>query len=453
MIKNRQNNHTHVAFFMHALKQQLYVKVIKMKYLCIFFTILILSLSWINHVTADDAGALYVQKCGSCHKDNKKIRTFTPARYTSAQWRRFFDKNKHRRKKDISQIITSEELSDIKMYLISHSKDSAEPDVVGFSQDKYLWTAGTLAPKYMGWAKLYREIILPVFNMVTNGNITVKIYWGDVMGDDRSIIQKLESGELDIGGISGYGTSMICPEMSVLNLPFLFRTRGEFDYVISKMRHRFEKLMDRRGYVLLLMTEQDFDQIYTRTSRITHLEQFKGIKFGSWFGELEKVVLTRLGAKCSSSENENVNMYKHILQEKAVDAFIGPAIFVLSASMYTSVKYVHQIKIRYAVGTVVLRKEAWNTISPYYHKRINGYFQEYVEREFSEAVRRQNKRSINAMINYGIEDVKISPQALEEIKNATRPIWFDYADKMYPKEILNELLHHLIEYRNLKRDQ
>jgi TRAP-type C4-dicarboxylate transport system substrate-binding protein len=414
---------------------------------------LILSMSWVEHVIADDAGALFIQKCGACHRNNKKIKTFTPSRYTSAQWRRFFDKNKHRRKKDISQLITSEEISDIKMYLISHSKDSAEPDVVGFSQDKYVWKAGTLVPKYMGWAKLYREIILPVFTMVTNGNITVKIYWGDVIGDDRSIIQKLETGELDIGGISGYGTSMICPEMSVLNLPFLFRTRGEFDYVISKMRHRFEKLMDKRGYVLLLMTEQDFDQIYTRSSRITHLEHFKGVLFGSWYGELEKAVLSRLSAKISCPESSNVSMYKLILKQSTVEAFIAPAIFVLTANMYTSVKYVHQIKIRYAIGTVVLRKEAWNKISPYYHERMNGYFQEYVEREFSEAVRRHNKRSINAMINYGIEDVKIPQQALDEIIKATRPIWFDFADKLYPKEILNELLHHLQEYRSLKRDQ
>jgi TRAP-type C4-dicarboxylate transport system substrate-binding protein len=414
---------------------------------------MIIPLSWINIVIADDAGALFIQKCGSCHKNNKKIRSYTPARYTSAQWRRFFDKNKHRRKKDISNQISPEELSDIKMYLISHSKDSAEPDVVGFSQEKYEWKAGTLVPKYMGWAKLYREIILPVFNMVTNGNITVKIYWGDVIGDDRSIIQKLESGELDLGGISGYGTSMICPEMSVLNLPFLFRTRGEFDYIISKMRHRFEKLMDRRGYILLLMTEQDFDQIYTRTSRITHLKQFKGVHFGSWYGELEKVLLTRLGAKVICPESGNLSMYKLILEQSTVEAFIAPATFVLTANMYTSVKYIHQIKVRYAIGTVVLRKESWNKISPFYHERINGYFQEYVEREFSEAVRRYNKRSINAMINYGIEDVKFSYEALEKIKNATRPIWFDLADKLYPKEILYELLHHLKEYRSLKREQ
>jgi len=427
--------------------------VIKMKYLWVFFTILFLNQCFIDPVTADNSGALYIQKCGSCHKNNKNIRSFTPARYTSSQWRRFFEKNKHQRKKDISQLITLEEISDIKMYLISHSKDSAEPDVVGFSQDKYVWTAGTLVPKYMGWAKLYREIILPVFNMVTNGNITVKIHWGDVMGDDRSIIKKLESGELDLGGISGYGTSIICPEMSVLNLPFLFRTRGEFDYVISKMRPRFSKLMDRRGYILLLMTEQDFDQIYTRNSRITHLEQFKNLYFGSWYGDLERALLNKLGAKIMLPESSNVSMYKHILQQSNVEAFIAPAIFVLTANMYTSVKYVHQIKVRYAVGTVILRKESWNKISPYYHKLLNGYFQEYVEREFSEAVRRQNKRSINAMINYGIEDVKISPHALEELKNATRPIWYDYADKLYPKEILDELLHHLSEYRSLKSGQ
>jgi len=424
-----------------------------MKYILPTFFSLIITCACVNFSFASDARTLYVEKCGSCHKDNKKINPFAPVRYTSSQWRRFFDKNKHQRKKDISHLITPDERESIKTYLISHSKDSVEPDVVGFSQDKYIWKAGTLVPKYMGWAKLYREIILPVFTMVTDGNITVKIHWGDVMGDDNSIIQKLESGELDIGGISGYGTSLICPEMSVLNLPFLFHTRGEIDYVISKMRPRFEKLLEKRGYILLLLTEQDFDQIYTRTSRITHLEQFKGIRFGSWYGELEKNLISKLGAKVICPEKSSLNMYKIILQQNSVEAFIAPAIFVLTANMYTKIGYIHQLKVRYALGTVVMRKESWAKINPLYQERLYGHFKEYVEREFSEAVRRLNKRSLNAMINYGIQDVKFSPKDLNDIQNATKPIWFELADQLYPKEILHELLQHLQEFRNQMRTE
>jgi TRAP-type C4-dicarboxylate transport system substrate-binding protein len=402
---------------------------------------------------ADDSGTLFIKKCGSCHHNNNKIRSFTPSRYTTAQWRRFFDKNKHKRKKDISHLITVDERIAIRMYLMSHSKDSAEPDVIGFSQDKYVWTVGTLVPKFMGWAKLYREIILPVFNMVTEGNINVKIYWGDVIGDDRSIIQKLESGELDIGAISGYGTSIICPEMSVLNLPFLFKSRSEFDYVISKMGHQFDMLMDKRGYKLLLMTEQDFDQIYTRNSEIKNINDFKTIRFGSWFGDLEKNVLKKLGASVYCADENQRSVYKLIGQQHLVEAFIAPAIFVLSANMYKDLKYVHQIKIRYAIGTVVLRKESWNEISPYYQERIQGYFKQYVEREFSEAVRRDNKRSINAMIKYGMKDVHIPRKNLEEIKKVTRSLWFEQVDQLYPKEILTELLHHLETYRKLMREK
>ncbi|MBF0451977.1 MAG: TRAP transporter substrate-binding protein DctP [Candidatus Magnetomorum sp.] len=420
-----------------------------MKNILYILLLIFIACSWISIACANDSGAIFLQKCGSCHK---KIRSFTPARYTSAQWRRFFDKNKHQRKKDISHLITTEERSTIKMYLLSHSKDSAEPDVVGFSQDKYVWKVGTLVPKNMGWAKLYREIILPVFNMVTNDTISVKIYWGDIIGDDRSIIQKMESGELDAGGISGYGTSLICPEMSVLNLPFLFNTRGEFDYVISKMGHQFDMLMDKRGYKLLLLTEQDFDQIYSRHREITRLSHFSGMRFGSWFGSLEKSVLKQLGSEVISSEDER-SVYKLILQQHTVDAFIAPAMFVLSTNMYKDLHCIHQIKIRYANGTVVLRKEAWNAISPFYQERIQGYFKEYVEREFSEAVRRDNERSINAMIKYGIKDVKIEPKALEDIKNATKPLWFELADKLYPKEILFELLHHLEVYRKQMRER
>ena len=417
--------------------------------LLIFILIFYIQHAYSKELTNDDL-TLFVQKCGSCHKNNKRIRSFTPNRYTSSQWHRFFDKKKHQRKKDISHIISNQELERIKIYLISHSKDSAEPDFVGFTQDKYLWKIGTLVPKNMGWAKLYKEIILPVFEMVTDGNISVKIFWGNIIGDDYSVIKKLESGELDGGGLSGYGTTLLCPEMSVLSLPFMFNNYGEVDYIKKKMGPIFDSLMEKKGYKLILLTDQDFDQIYSRKLPMSCVEDFSKVKIGSWFGTIEKTLLKKLNSKIVYAlDNENV--YKLIQESYTVDTFIGPALFVLSTNINSNIKYVNQIKIRYAPGTVVLRNNVWNAISYTYKDRLLNNFKKYAEREFSEAIRRDNKRSINALIKYGITDVKMNSKELAKLKKISKEIWFELADKMYPTEVLNELLHHLEVYRSQMR--
>ena len=409
--------------------------------------LIILTSIFFTNARADDSGTVFVEKCGSCHKNSKKVRKFTPARYTSAQWRRFFDKNKHQRKKDIGDLITYEERDQIRMYLISHSKDSAEPDVIGFSRDNYIWDIGTMIPKNIAWAKLYREIILPVCNMIGDGNITINLHWGDLVGDDTNVIQKMESGELDGGGLSGYGTYLLCPEMSVLSLPFLFNTNGELDYVKKKMTPVFDKYMKKRGYKLLLLTDQDFDQVYSRKYEMSLLSHFSKSSFGSWFGTIEQKLLYTLKAKVLLPSKDR-NIYSLIHDQSKVDAFIGPAIFTLYTGAYTEIKYVNRFKIRYSPGSAVIKMDAWNEISPLYKKRFEGEFKEYIDREYSEAVRRDNKRAFNALIKYGIKEVKMDPKEFDKMKILIKPLWFEMADSLYPKEVLLELLNHLEVYRN-----
>ena len=56
----------------------------------------------------------------------------TPMTYTQSQWKGFFDRNKHKRKKDVwTEMFTPAELLDIKTYLINHASDSEQPETCG----------------------------------------------------------------------------------------------------------------------------------------------------------------------------------------------------------------------------------------------------------------------------------------------------------------------------------
>ena len=79
---------------------------------------------------ATDGEALFLEKCSSCHKDGGEAEAFAPVLYAAIQWERYFDKNKHKRKKDISALVTEDELSIIKQYLIDHAADSAQPVII-----------------------------------------------------------------------------------------------------------------------------------------------------------------------------------------------------------------------------------------------------------------------------------------------------------------------------------
>jgi len=70
-------------------------------------------------------------KCKECHWPDSEGKEVTPITYTQAQWKRFFEKDKHKRKKDISDQFTDEEILHIRTYLIEHASDSEQPETCG----------------------------------------------------------------------------------------------------------------------------------------------------------------------------------------------------------------------------------------------------------------------------------------------------------------------------------
>lgn len=74
----------------------------------------------------------FVSKCGQCHKEEGgEAAPFSPTKYASRQWERFFSRNQHQRKRDISDKVTEDELEIIKNYLINHAADSSQPEAAG----------------------------------------------------------------------------------------------------------------------------------------------------------------------------------------------------------------------------------------------------------------------------------------------------------------------------------
>ncbi len=86
-------------------------------------------------LTAADAYAggqdILISQCGACHRPGGEAPVFAPTKYASRQWGRFFERNTHKRKKDISSYFTSTELKRVKEYLINHAADSDQPVAIG----------------------------------------------------------------------------------------------------------------------------------------------------------------------------------------------------------------------------------------------------------------------------------------------------------------------------------
>ncbi|MBI5556053.1 MAG: cytochrome c [Deltaproteobacteria bacterium] len=73
-----------------------------------------------------DGGALFLQKCGSCHKKGGQAAPVNPADKAAVVWEKFFDRNRHA--PDISASISADEVKSVVEYLKKFAADSDRPE-------------------------------------------------------------------------------------------------------------------------------------------------------------------------------------------------------------------------------------------------------------------------------------------------------------------------------------
>ncbi len=313
---------------------------------------------------------------------------------------------------------------------------------------KYTWKYATLAPNGIGWATHIQNLLLPLIQERTGGDVRVKVYWGGVMGDDEDVLKKMRIGQIDGAGLSGQGVAMAIPEMTVLELPFLFNGYDEVDHIREKMMPVWDQLASKHGFFLVGLIDQDFDQIYSVNFDMTKLEHYKQSKFILWYGDLEAHLLSALGA---TALPVNVPEIATSLRQGVADATIGPAIWQVGSQLHSVFRYVNTSKIRYSPALIIQNKDDFedSKMVRNYKKMLLKERKAFTE-EFVSRVRADNEKCLKAMVQYGVILAQTSEEDLEEIARRTRPIWDEMAGKLYSRELLDEVQDILNQYRSSK---
>ena len=302
----------------------------------------------------------------------------------------------------------------------------------------------TLAPDGIGWAVYAKKYIVGAIEEATNHDVKFELYFGGVMGDDEDYITKMRIDQLQGAGLSASGTVMACPEIAVLELPFLFKDFNEVDYIRKKMRNRLYRLFEKNGYKLLILADQDFDKIFSTKNEIRSPKDFMKSRFVTWVGAVEYETLKSLG---SSPIPLNVPEIPSSVRSKIVNAMIAPPIWYVGTQLYTVTKSVTNCKMRYSPAAILFTMKSWNRIPQEYNKTIEEVMEKN-EVVFNDYGHDSNEKCLRAMIKYGLKEVKLTPGELEALKEKTRPVWDNLVGKVYSRELLNEILSYLEEYHS-----
>ena len=115
----------------------------------------------------------------------------------------------------------------------------------------------------------------------TAGRVTMKYFEGGQQGDERDFVRKIKLGQLDGAAVTAIGLAMIDESIRVLELPMMFKSAEELDYVADKMWPYFQKKFEAKGFRLNDRGEVGWIYFLSK-NKVESLDDLKGQKLWMW---------------------------------------------------------------------------------------------------------------------------------------------------------------------------
>ena len=302
---------------------------------------------------------------------------------------------------------------------------------------------GTVAPEGSPWHEAMLEIAQK-WKELSNGRVTLRIYAGGVVGDEKDMLRKIRIGQLHATALTSGTLKDIVPDIEVLSFPMLARTDGELDYVIEKLGPEFEARLAEKGFKVLIWSTVGWVHFFTKEPVITP-DDMKKRKLFFWGSDTAYEELLKTTG--FNPVPLAITDLLPSLQTGLVDSFAAPPTAALSFQWFAFAPHMTDLRWQPLPGTTVISMKQWNRIPPDLRPLLEGVARE-VGTRFQKRIRKLEQEAIAAMKNHGLKVHAVPPAVKEEWRMLVR-------DKAYPvfvgsrfsKEIFDTVRSVLDEYR------
>lgn len=228
---------------------------------------------------------------------------------------------------------------------------------------------GTIAPAGTPWADSLEEIKVRV-GKESAGQIKIKTYLGGQLGGELEIMQKIRRGNIEGGGLTCAAMASIIPELDILEVPYLFESSEEADFVLDNyLLEPFKKLFEAKGFVMLTWAENGWRSIGHKTKLIKSPADLKAVKIRSQESKVHLAFWKKLGAAPIAIATPEV---LPALQTGVVEAFDNTPLFTLAAEWQTAIKFYSVTNHIYQPAAVIYSKKWWDKLDPNQKKILMG---------------------------------------------------------------------------------
>lgn len=267
----------------------------------------------------------------------------------------------------------------------------------------------------------------------TNGEVKVTIFPNAVLGDERTLLERMKMGIVDAGVITSGPFVNFVPKFGVVDMPFLFRD-AEHAYKVldGPIGDKLFADLEPQGWKGLAWAERGFRNLTNNKRPINKPEDVAGLKIRLMQNPIYVDSFKALGANAvPMAWTEALTA----LQQHTIDGQENPLNVIVSFKLYESQKYLAITRHAYAPAPIIMSMMTWKKLTPAQQTAVLKAAREAAqyERDYD------NQNEAGWLKELADKGMVITRPDLSAFLKAVKPVYDTYSDK-FGKDLINAIL-------------
>ncbi len=229
----------------------------------------------------------------------------------------------------------------------------------GASAPEFVLRIGTSLQSSSPAAQLYETVFKPYIEETSGGRIEVQTYHDSTMGSDAQLIEAMQLGTIEMGGVPTSVVSNFCPDFMALDMPFLYADRQTvYAALDGAFGDTFFSKLEPINIKGLSWTENGFRN-FSANKPIRTLEDMAGLKIRVMEAPVYLETMKAFGANPTPMAFSE--LYTGLSQGTVVAQDNG-IILTYSARLYEVQDYYTIINYIYAPACNLVSKAWWDSL-------------------------------------------------------------------------------------------
>jgi TRAP-type transport system periplasmic protein len=300
----------------------------------------------------------------------------------------------------------------------------------------------SLAPSGSPWMEVLDKAAAEIKDKTT-GRVSLKYFEGGQQGDERDFVRKIKLGQLDGAAVTAVGLSMIDKSIRVLELPMMFQSAEELDYVADKLWPYFQKKFEKQGFKLNDRGEVGWVYFLSK-AKVEKIADLQRQKLWLWGDdELVGAVFKKLGL---NGVPLGVPEVDGNLTSGKIDGCYASPLAAVALQWYSKVKFMTSMPMSFAIGATVVSIDAYKKLSTDDAKAVEEISRANAKK-LRKTIRKANEDSKGTMTRKGVTVVPTPISMVDDFTKQAGELWNELAGKIYSKEELKMVIDARDEYR------